>query len=64
MEFVVEGGQDGGVEGLKLMKTPKLQLTAEQPSIKKDWNLPKMILYIQRQRRNHNETVGGSALTI
>lgn len=36
MEFVVEGGQDGGVEGLKLMKTPKLQLTAEQPSMKKD----------------------------
>ena len=26
---------------------------------KKDWNLPKKISYIQRQRRSHNKMVGG-----
>ena len=32
--------------------TPKSQPTAEQPSIKTDWNLPK-IFYFQRQRISH-----------
>ena len=42
-----------------LMKTPKSQLTAEPPSIKKDSNLQKKIFYTQRQRRSHYKTVGG-----
>ena len=37
--------------------TPKSQPTAEQPSIKTHWNLPK-IFYFQRQR-SRNDTVGG-----
>ena len=42
-----------------LTKTPKSQLTAEQPSTEKCWNLPKKIPDIRRQGRSHNETVGG-----
>ena len=34
-----------------LMKTPKSQLTGKQPSTKRDWNLPKKILYFQRQTK-------------
>ena len=46
------------LSSLPLMKTPKSQLTAEQPSTK-DCNLPKKILHIQRQRKSHSKTVGG-----
>ena len=44
------------------MKTPKSQLIAEQTLTKKHWNLLKKISYIQRQRRSHNEMVGGMQL--
>ena len=44
---------------LPLMKTPKLQLTAEQPSTKIGWKLPKKVPYPQRQRRSHIEMTGG-----
>ena len=47
-----------------LIKTPKSKLTAEQPSTKKHRNLPKNISYSQRQRRSHNEMVGGGAIMI
>ena len=43
------------------MKIPKSHLTAEQPSVKKVWNLPKKIFYIQTQR-NHYKMVGGAHL--
>ena len=42
-----------------LMETPKSQLTAEQISTKKCWNLPKMIPYIERQR-SHTKMVAGT----
>ena len=37
-----------------LMKTPKSQLTAEQPFMKKDFDIPEKIFYTQRQR-SYNE---------
>ena len=40
-------------------RTPESQLTAEQSSIGRHWNSPKKIPHIQRQRRSHNEMVGG-----
>ena len=45
------------------VRTPKLQLVVEQPSTGGHWNpQKKKILHIQRQRRSHNETVGGEQL--
>ena len=50
MESPKDWTQDGRVKGPPLMSTPKSQLTAEQLLIKKDWNLPKKIFYIQRHK--------------
>lgn len=41
------------------METQKSQLTAEKPATKKCWNLPKKILYTQRQRGSCNKMGGG-----
>ena len=40
-------------------RIPKSQLTAKQPSIKEIGIYKEKIFYIQRQRRNHNQMVGG-----
>ena len=44
------------------VRTPKLQLAAEQLSIGECWNLPKKkkIPHIQEQRRSPNKMVGGA----
>ena len=55
--------QDGRVEGLlsrPLARTPDSQLTAEQSLTGRHWNSPEKIPHIQRQRRSHNEMVGGA----
>ena len=48
------------VLSLPLARTPESQLAAGQSSTGRHWNSPKKILHIQRQRRSHNETVGGA----
>ena len=48
------------VLSLPLARAPESQLTAEQSSTGKHWNSPKKIPHIQRQRRSHNEMVGGA----
>ena len=45
---------------LPLPRAPESQLTAEQPSTGRHWNSPKKIPHIQKQRRSHNEMVGGA----
>ena len=45
-----------------LTKTPKSQLTGEQPLTKKTGTYQKKIFYIQQQRRSHSEMVGGVLL--
>ena len=51
-----------------LMRTSKSQLTAEKPltekKIKKPWNLPKKISYIQTHSCRHNETGGRDTIII
>ena len=50
------------VEGLELTSShehTKITTNGWTTINKKDWNLPKKVFYIQRQRRNHNETVRG-----
>ena len=39
--------------------TPESQLAAGQSLTGRHWNSPKKILHIQKQRRSHNEMVGG-----
>ena len=58
-----ERKQDGG-EGPKLISSQEnTKITTNCWTMdKKDWNLPKKIFYIQRQRRSHSETVGGAFL--
>ena len=58
-----ERNQDGGVEGCAL--TPSCKNTRITTSCwtiinRKTLELTKNIPHIQRQRRNHNETVGGA----
>ena len=48
------------MRSLPLAKSPGSQLTAEQSSTGRHWNSPKKIPHIQRQRRSHNEMVGGA----
>ena len=48
------------VLSLPLARAPESQLTAEESSKRRHWNSPKEIPHIQRQRRSHNETVGGA----
>ena len=48
------------VLSLPLARTPESQLAAGQSSTGRHWNAPKKIPHIQRQRRSHNETVGGA----
>ena len=43
-----------------LARTPESQLAAGQSSTERHWNSPKKIPHIQRQRRSHNEMVGGA----
>ena len=43
-------------------RTPKLQLTAEQPSIGECWIPPKKIPYIQGQRRSLSKMIGRAKL--
>ena len=43
-----------------LARTPESQLAAGQSSTGGHWNSPKKIPHIQRERRSHNETVGGA----
>ena len=45
---------------LLLVRAPESQLTAEQSLTGRHWNSPKIIPHIQRQRRSHNEMVGGA----
>ena len=45
---------------LPLVRTPESQLAAGQSSTGRHWNLPKKIPHIERQRRTHNEKVGGA----
>ena len=55
--------QDGGVEdmlSLPLVRTPESQLAAGQSLTGRHWNSPKKTPHIQRQRRSHNEMVGGA----
>ena len=40
-------------------RTPKLQFTAEKPSVGECWIPPKKIPQVQGQRRNSNKMVGG-----
>ena len=47
------------VLSLPLAKTLESQLTAEKSSTVRHWNSPKKIPHIQRQRKSHNEMVGG-----
>ena len=57
--------QDGRVEGLELTsyhKNTKITANWWTTIDKKGWNLPKKVLYVQRQRRSHNEMVGGALL--
>ena len=42
-----------------LARTPESKLAAGQSSTGRHWNSPKKIPHIQRQRRSHNEMVGG-----
>ena len=48
------------VLSLSLVRTPESQLTAEQSLTGRNWNSPKKIPHIQRQRRSHNEMVGAA----
>ena len=48
------------VHSLPLARAPESQLTAEQSLTGGHWNSLKKIPHIQRQRRSHNETVGGA----
>ena len=48
------------VLSLPLVRTPESQLAAGQSSTRRHWNSPKKIPHIQRQRRSHNEMVGGA----
>ena len=41
------------------VRTPKLQLTAEQPSTGGCWTPPKKIPHVQEQRRRPSKMVGG-----
>ena len=43
---------------LPLVRTPESQLAARQSLTGREWNSPKKISHIQRQRRSHNEMVG------
>ena len=55
--------EDNGVEGLELTsfcKNTKITTNWWTNIDKKDWNLPNKIVYIQRQKRSHNEMVGGA----
>ena len=47
-----------------LVRTPESQLTAEKSWTGRHWNSPKKVPHMQRQRRSHNEMVGGGAITI
>ena len=55
--------QDGWAEGLEFTSShenTKITTNCWTTIDKKDRNLPKKIFYIQRQRRSHNEMVGGA----
>ena len=55
--------KDDGVEGPGAHSSQEnTKITASRWTAinKKDWNLPKKIFYIQRQRGNHNEMGGGA----
>ena len=59
---IFQSGQDGRVEGPDFTSShenTKITTNYWTTIDKKDWNLPKKIFYFQRQRRSHNETVGG-----
>ena len=47
------------VRSLPLARAPESQLTAEQSLTGRHWNSPKKTPHMQRQRRGHNEMVGG-----
>ena len=46
------------------VRTPKLQLTAEQPSTGECWIPPKKIPHIQGQRKSPSKMVGGAILLL
>ena len=50
------------VHSSPLVRTPKLQLAAEQPLTGECWIPPKKIPHVQRQRRSPSKTVGGAKL--
>ena len=56
--FKMAEQKDG--HSLHLARALESQLTAEQSSTGRHWNSPKKIPHNQRQRRSHNETVGGA----
>ena len=56
--------QDGRVKRCVLisLKAPKLQLAVEQSLTRGHWNSPKKDTPCPKQRRSHNEMVGGTSV--